>query len=278
MDANQLYEQIRAKKSFLCVGLDTDARKIPLSLTSKHDAIFQFNKAIIDVTADLCVAYKPNMAFYEVYGARGWEALAHTVQYLREHHPEIMIIADAKRGDISNTAAMYAQSMFDSMDFDAVTVAPYMGRDAVQPFLEYQGRWAVLLAATSNESWNDFQTLEVESPLGGKRQLFEEVLERSKHWGHEGNMMYVVGATHASMLERVRKIVPEHFLLIPGVGHQGGSLDEVVKYGMNRRCGLLVNSARGILYADNSAHFAKAARTKALELQQQMARHLEQLG
>lgn len=280
MDANQLYQQIRAKKSFLCVGLDTDVRKIPLSLTSKskHDAVFEFNKAIIDATADLCVAYKPNMAFYEVNGARGWDSLAHTVQYLREHHPEIMIIADAKRGDISNTASMYAKSMFDSMDFDAVTIAPYMGRDAVQPFLEYQGRWAVLLAVTSNESWNDFQTLDIQSPHGDKRQLFEEVLERSKHWGHEGNMMYVVGATHASMLQRVRQIVPEHFLLIPGVGHQGGSLDDVVKYGMNRRCGLLVNSARGILYADGSARFAEAARAKALELQQQMARHLEQLG
>ena len=280
MDANQLYQQIRAKKSFLCVGLDTDVRKIPLSLTStgKHDAVFEFNKAIIDATADLCVAYKPNMAFYEVNGARGWDSLAHTVQYLREHHPEIMIIADAKRGDISNTASMYAKSMFDSMDFDAVTIAPYMGRDAVQPFLEYQGRWAVLLAVTSNESWNDFQTLDIQSPHGDKRQLFEEVLERSKHWGHEGNMMYVVGATHASMLQRVRQIVPEHFLLIPGVGHQGGSLDDVVKYGMNRRCGLLVNSARGILYADGSARFAEAARAKALELQQQMAQHLEQLG
>ncbi len=280
MDANQLYQQIRAKKSFLCVGLDTDVRKIPLSLTSKgkHDAVFEFNKAIIDATADLCVAYKPNMAFYEVNGARGWDSLAHTVQYLREHHPEIMIIADAKRGDISNTASMYAKSMFDSMDFDAVTIAPYMGRDAVQPFLEYQGRWAVLLAVTSNESWNDFQTLDIQSAHGDKRQLFEEVLERSKHWGHEGNMMYVVGATHASMLQRVRQIVPEHFLLIPGVGHQGGSLDDVVKYGMNRRCGLLVNSARGILYADGSARFAEAARAKALELQQQMAQHLEQLG
>lgn len=275
MDSNQLYEQIRSKRSFLCVGLDTDVRKIPLALTGKHDAIYEFNKAIIDATADLCVAYKPNMAFYEVHGARGWESLARTVQYLREHHPEIMIIADAKRGDISNTASMYAKSMFEAMDFDAVTVAPYMGRDAVQPFLEYAGRWAVLLAVTSNESWNDFQTLSVQSNYGGQRQLFEEVLERSKHWGHEGNIMYVVGATHATMLQRVREIVPEHFLLIPGVGHQGGSLDEVVKYGMNRRCGLLVNSARGILYADNSAHFAKAARAKALELQQQMAHHLE---
>lgn len=277
MDANHLFEQIKQKKSFLCVGLDTDQRKLPMSLSSKHDPIFEFNKAIIDATADLCVAYKPNMAFYEVYGARGWESLAHTVQYLREHHPEILIMADAKRGDISNTAAMYAKSLFGSMDFDAVTVAPYMGRDAVQPFLDYVGRWVVLLAVTSNESYEDFQTLEIQAQGGVKRQLFEEVLERSKHWGHEGNMMYVVGATHASMLARVRAIVPEHFLLIPGVGHQGGSLDEVVHYGMNRRCGLLVNSARGILYADNGVHFATAAREKAKELQRQMAEHLRKM-
>ena len=278
MDANHLYEQIVKKQSFLCVGLDTDLRKIPVSLSGKHDPMYEFNKAIIDATADRCVAYKPNMAFYEVNGARGWESLARTVQYLREHHPEIMIIADAKRGDISNTASMYAKSMFASMDFDAVTIAPYMGRDAVQPFLEYVGRWVVLLAVTSNESYEDFQTLQVNSPHGEQRQLFEEVLERSRHWGHEGNMMYVVGATHASMLKRVRAIVPEHFLLIPGVGHQGGSLDEVVQYGMNRRCGLLVNSARGILYADSGSHFATAAREKAKELQQQMAKHLEKLS
>lgn len=277
MDANYLYQQIRKKQSFLCIGLDTDVRKIPLSLAGKLDPIYEFNKAIIDATADLCVAYKPNMAFYEVHGARGWESLAHTVQYLREHHPDILIIADAKRGDISNTAAMYAQSMFEAMDFDAVTIAPYMGRDAIQPFLEYANRWVVLLAVTSNESYNDFQTLPVEGKEGVHRKLFEEVLERSKHWGHEGNMMYVVGATHAEMLTQVRAIVPEHFLLIPGVGHQGGSLEEVVKYGMNRRCGLLVNSSRGILYADNGIKFATAARQKAQELQLQMAQHLETL-
>lgn len=276
MDSNQLFAQIQERRSFLCVGLDTDVRRLPDALAGKRDPIFEFNRAIIDATADFCVAYKPNMAFYEVHGTLGWESLAKTIQYIRQRYPEKLVIADAKRGDISNTAAMYARSVFKGLDCDAVTIAPYMGRDAVQPFLDYEGRWAILLALTSNESYSDFQTLGVVEHAG--RQLFEVVLEKSRHWGHEGNMMYVVGATRADLLQRVRRIVPHHFLLIPGVGQQGGSLEEVAQHGMNSRCGLLVNSSRSILYADGSHQFARTARDKAQELQLVMERLLQERG
>lgn len=273
MDVNALFSEIKSLKSFLCVGLDTDLRRIPDCLSGKKDPIFEFNRAIIDATADFCVAFKPNMAFYEVHGTQGWESLAKTVRYIRDKYPNKFIIADAKRGDITNTAAMYARSVFHGLGCDAVTIAPYMGYDAIQPFLEYEGRWAILLALTSNASYDDFQTL----PVGNKpnqRMLFEEILERSRHWGHDGNMMYVVGATRAEMLQKVRRIVPDHFLLIPGVGQQGGNLADVVEHGINRRCGLLVNSSRGIIYADSSQRFAKAARERAFQLQQEMETHL----
>lgn len=276
MTSQDLVDQIRAKRSFLCVGLDTDITKLPDSIAGRREAIFEFNKAIVDATADLCVAYKPNLAFYEAIGARGWEQLDKTVKYIREKYPRILTIADAKRGDISNTAALYARSIFQHLGFDAVTVAPYMGRDAVQPFLDYKGKWAIVLALTSNSSYDEFQLL----PIAGTppRPLYEEVVRRSRQWGHEGNMMYVVGATRAEMLKEIRKLAPDHFLLMPGVGQQGGSLAEVVKHGMNRQCGLLVNSARGIIYADRGPRFAQAAREKALELQKEMEGYLREAG
>lgn len=275
MTYQQLQETIVRKRSFLCVGLDTELRKLPLSLASSRDAVFRFNCAIIDATADLAIAFKPNLAFYEVQGWQGWQDLARTVDYIKKHYPDVLTIADGKRGDIANTASMYAQSLFASMGFDAVTVVPYMGRDAVQPFLEYQDRWAILLAATSNESGREFQML----PIGdGASVLFEKVLQISRHWGHEGNMMYVVGATHPELLRRVRKIVPRHFLLVPGVGQQGGDLSEVIKYGMADNCGLIVNSSRGILYASSGPDYAQAARAKALGMQQVMAQALQARG
>lgn len=275
VDAKQLFAHIQERRSFLCVGLDTDIKRIPDCLAGKRDPIFEFNKAIIDATADLCVAYKPNLAFYESLGARGWESLANTVRYIRDRYPKHLTIADAKRGDIASTAAMYARSIFQHLGFDAVTIAPYMGRDAVQPFLEYEGRWTILLALTSNDSHADFQLLP--TTVGGEEApLYKRVIERSRTWGHDGNMMYVVGATRAEMLSEIRKLLPEHFLLVPGVGHQGGSLDEVVAHGMNHRCGLLINSARGILYADSSSRFAEVARERAQALQTSMAQHLEQ--
>ena len=249
MNREELFENIKRKKSFLCVGLDTDVNKIPEFLFDQEgelDPIFEFNKAIIDATADLCVAYKPNIAFYESLGVQGWDVLERTVEYIRSNYPDQFIIADAKRGDIGNTSAMYARTFFGAMDFDSVTVAPYMGEDSVSPFLTYEGKWVTLLALTSNKGAFDFQFMEDKE--SGER-LFEKVLNVSKNWGNEDNMMYVVGATKAEMLSDIRKIIPNHFLLVPGIGAQGGSLEEVVKYGMNDQCGLLVNSSRAILYA-----------------------------
>lgn len=267
MDKQQLIQNIRAKKSYLCVGLDTDLKKIPQHLLAEEDPIFAFNKAIIDATAQYCVAYKPNLAFYECFGLKGWQALEKTVHYIKEHYPEQFIIADAKRGDIGNTSAMYARALFEEMDVDALTVAPYMGEDSVTPFLQYKDKWVILLALTSNKGSHDFQLSE---DMDGER-LFEKVLRRSQQWAGDDQMMYVVGATQGRLFEDIRKIVPNHFLLVPGVGAQGGSLEEVCKYGMTADCGLLVNSSRGIIYADTTERFAEVAGEKAHELQQQMA-------
>ena len=263
----QLVNQIRAKKSFLCVGLDTDLKKIPQHLLAEDDPIFAFNKAIIDATAPYCVAYKPNLAFYECFGVKGWMAFEKTIKYIRENYPEQFIIADAKRGDIGNTSAMYARAFFEDLDVDALTVAPYMGEDSVAPFLTHEGKWVILLALTSNKGSYDFQLTKDDR---GDR-LFERVLDISQLWGDKTQMMYVVGATQGSLLAEVRKHVPTHFLLVPGVGAQGGSLEEVCKYGMTRDCGLIVNSSRGIIYADSTERFAEVAGEKARELQQQMA-------
>ncbi|HCY00803.1 MAG TPA: orotidine-5'-phosphate decarboxylase [Bacteroidales bacterium] len=267
MNSNELFEQIKQKRSFLCVGLDTDLGRIPEILLSKEDPIFEFNKAIIDATADYAVAYKANLAFYEINGASGWNSLQKTIKYIRTNHPKIFTIADAKRGDIANTSRMYARAFYQHLDFHAITLSPYMGQDTVDPFLTFDKKWVILLALTSNTSFDDFQ---METNSETKRSLYETVIEKSMHWGTENNMMYVVGATRAKMLEDVRKIIPDHFLLVPGVGEQGGSLADVAKYGMNKQCGLLVNSSRGILYADNSMRFADAARAKAMQLQKQM--------
>lgn len=271
MNKQQLFETIQQRKSFLCVGLDSDIRKLPQHLIEREeDPVFAFNKAIIDATADLCVAYKPNLAFYECDGLKGWQSYERTISYLRQRCPNHLIIADAKRGDIGNTSQMYARSFFEEQDVDALTVAPYMGEDSVKPFLGYDGKWVVLLALTSNKGSLDFQLTEDKE---GQR-LFEKVLRTSLQWGNDENMMYVVGATRGSLFEDVRAIVPDHFLLVPGVGAQGGSLEEVCRYGMNSQCGLLVNSSRGIIFADSSEHFAEVAHNKAFELQQQMEAEL----
>lgn len=267
MDSHELFEQIKQKRSFLSVGLDTDLNRIPEILLSKEDPIFEFNKAIIDATADYAIAYKANLAFYEINGASGWNSLQKTIKYIRTNHPNIFTIADAKRGDIANTSRMYARAFYQHLDFHAITLSPYMGQDTVDPFLTFEKKWVILLALTSNTSFDDFQ-MEINSE--NKKMLYETVIEKSMHWGTENNMMYVVGATRAKMLEDVRKIVPHHFLLVPGVGEQGGSLADVAKYGMNNQCGLLVNSSRGILYSDNSMRFADAAGAKAMLLQRQM--------
>ncbi|MDE5424287.1 orotidine-5'-phosphate decarboxylase [Ancylomarina sp. DW003] len=266
MNYQALFEQIKLKKSFLCVGLDTDEKKIPEHLLKEEDPIFEFNKAIVDATAHLVVAYKPNIAFYECKGAKGWLSLEKTVCYIKENYPEIFLIADAKRGDIGNTSKMYASAFLENMPFDSITVAPYMGEDSVTPFLSYKDKWVILLALTSNKGAFDFQFFQE-----GEQKLFEKVLEKSQDWGSHDNMMYVVGATKAEMLSDIRKIAPNHFLLVPGVGAQGGSLQEVAKYGMNDHCGLLVNSSRGIIYADSTPNFADVAREKTLELQEEMA-------
>ncbi|MCC8188126.1 MAG: orotidine-5'-phosphate decarboxylase [Bacteroides sp.] len=271
MNKQQLIENIKRKRSFLCVGLDTDLKKIPLHLLKEEDPIFAFNKAIIDATADLCIAYKPNLAFYESMGVKGWIAFEKTVKYLRETYPDQFIIADAKRGDIGNTSEMYARSFFDELDIDSVTVAPYMGEDSVKPFLIYPDKWVILLALTSNKGSQDFQRI---ADANGER-LFEKVLRKSQEWAGDEQMMYVVGATQGRAFEEIRRIVPEHFLLVPGVGAQGGSLAEVCKYGMNRTCGLIVNSSRAILYADNSERFAEAAREEAAKVQQEMEQELK---
>jgi orotidine-5'-phosphate decarboxylase len=266
MNRQELIEQIRQKKSFLCVGLDTDIKKIPEHLLADEDPIFAFNKAIIDATAPYCVAYKPNLAFYESNGVKGWISFEKTIDYLNKNYPDHFIIADAKRGDIGNTSAMYARTFFEEMDIDSLTVAPYMGEDSVSPFLAYEGKWVILLALTSNKGSHDFQL--TEDPEG--ERLFEKVLRKSQQWGDKDNMMYVVGATQGRMFEDIRKIVPDHFLLVPGVGAQGGSLEEVCKYGMNADCGLIVNSSRAIIYADKTERFAEVAAEEAKKVQQQM--------
>lgn len=273
MTRQQLIDQIFEKKTFLCVGLDTDTKKIPQHLLSEEDPIFAFNKQIIDATAPYCVSYKPNLAFYEAFGVKGMVAFEKTVKYLQDYYPNHFIIADAKRGDIGNTSAMYARTFFEEYDIDALTVAPYMGEDSVTPFLGYENKWVVLLALTSNKGSHDFQ---LTADNNGMR-LFEKVLTTSQQWGDKNNMMYVVGATQGEMFVDVRKIVPDHFLLVPGVGAQGGSLSEVCKYAMTKECGLLVNSSRGIIYAASDEHFAEAAEQKAKELQEQMAAELAKI-
>lgn len=274
MDKKQLFENIKAKKSFLCVGLDTDIKKIPQHLLKEEDPIFSFNKAIIDATAPYCIAYKPNLAFYESMGVKGWISFEKTIKYLNENYPNHFIIADAKRGDIGNTSAMYARTFFEEMNIDSVTVAPYMGEDSVSPFLTYPNKWVILLALTSNKGSHDFQ---LTADSNGER-LFEKVLRLSQNWGNDENMMYVVGATQGKMFEDIRKVAPNHFLLVPGIGAQGGSLEEVCKYGMNSTCGLIVNSSRAIIYADSTENFAKVAAEKAKEVQQQMEAELAKAG
>ena len=271
MNRQELISKIKQKKSFLCVGLDTDIKKIPAHLLELEDPIFEFNKKIIDATKDLCVAYKPNIAFYESMGVSGWNALQKTLDYISN---DIFTIADAKRGDIGNTSNMYARTFFENMNFDAVTVAPYMGVDSVAPFLEFENKWAIVLSLTSNKGGLDFQKIEDKN---GK-QLFEQVLETSQTWGTDENMMYVVGATRAEQLSEIREIIPNHFLLVPGVGAQGGNLKDVAKYGMNSDCGLLVNSSRGIIYAGDGSDFAEKARIEAQKLQQEMAAILIEAG
>lgn len=266
MNREQLFEQIRQKRSFLCIGLDTDLLKIPSFLRETSDPLFTFNKEIVDATHDLCVAYKPNLAFYESLGVTGWTSLEKTVSYIRQKYPEQFIIADAKRGDIGNTSHLYARAFFDRMDFDAVTVAPYMGEDSVKPFMSYPDRWVILLALTSNKGASDFQFLKNETG----DLLFESVLKISQKWGTTDHMMYVAGATQAQKLEEIRELVPDHFLLVPGVGAQGGSLQEVARYGMNDQCGLLVNSSRAIIYASTGEDFAEKARLAATDLQLEM--------
>lgn len=270
MNRQELIKEIKTKQSFLCVGLDTDLKKVPTFLLQSDDPIFNFNKEIIDATAPYCVAYKPNLAFYEAFGVKGMVAFEETIKYLKENYPHHFIIADAKRGDIGNTSTMYARTFFEEYDIDALTVAPYMGEDSVTPFLTYKDKWVILLALTSNKGSHDFQMIE---NTNGKR-LFEEVLYKSQQWGDCNNMMYVVGATQGRMFEDIRKIVPESFLLVPGVGAQGGSLEEVCKYGMTKDCGLLVNSSRGIIFASNGTDFSTVAAQKAKELQIEMAKQL----
>ena len=274
MNKQQLFENIRRKKSFLCVGLDNDIKKIPQHLLTEEDPIFAFNKAIIDATADLCVAYKPNLAFYESLGLEGWKAFEKTVRYLKENYPDQFIIADAKRGDIGNTSEMYARSFFEHLDIDAVTVAPYMGEDSVKPFLNYEGHWVIVLGLTSNKGSQDFQFT---TDAQGER-LFEKVLRVTQTWATDDQLMFVVGATQGKLFTDVRRIAPDHFLLVPGVGAQGGSLQEVAQYGMNDRCGLLVNSSRGIIYADKSEAFAEAARREAEKISREMETLLAQKG
>lgn len=270
MNREELVSQIKTKKSFLCVGLDVDLNKIPSHLLDEDDPIFAFNKSIIDATAPYCVAYKPNLAFYEAYGIKGLTAFQKTVDYIRGNYPEQFIIADAKRGDIGNTSAMYAKTFFEEYKVDALTVAPYMGEDSVTPFLGYDGKWVIMLALTSNKGSNDFQFT---ADANGER-LFEKVLRKGQQWGNTDNMMYVVGATQGKMFEDIRKVAPNHFLLVPGVGAQGGSLEEVCKYGMIGDCGLLVNSSRGIIYAGKDENFAQCSAEAAKKLQQDMAREL----
>ena len=291
MTRDQLFENIRRKQSFLCVGLDTDLQKVPGHLVDKarrdenFDAIFEFNRAIIDATADYCIAYKPNLAFYEAHGVKGWMAFERTVRYIRRQYPDQFIIADAKRGDIGNTSKLYARTFFEEMDVDAVTVAPYMGEDSVTPFLGYAGKWVILLALTSNKGSQDFQT-QPSPERGAGLRLFEQVILKSQEWemkalpagGSGASLMYVVGATQGSAFADIRRLAPDHFLLVPGIGAQGGSLEEVCKYGWNDHCGLIVNSSRAIIYADNTERFAEVAGEKAREVQRQMADILKAHG
>ncbi len=265
MTTQKLVQQIKHKKSFLCIGLDVDLSKIPQHLLELEDPIFEFNKAIIDATHDLCVSYKPNMAFYEAYGLKGWQSLEKTITYINEKYPEIFTIADAKRGDIGNTSTMYAKAFLEDLDFDSVTVAPYMGKDSVEPFLAFENKHTILLALTSNEGAFDFQTKNVDG-----EELYKVVIETSKRWKNSQNLMYVVGATKVEYFSEIRKIVPDSFLLVPGVGAQGGSLQEVCKYGMNDTIGLLINSSRAIIYAASGEDFAQKAREEALKMQQEM--------
>ena len=273
MNYTGLFEQIKKKRSFLCVGLDSDIAKIPSHLLEAEDPVFEFNKAIIEATAEVTIAYKPNIAFYESRGVKGCESLEKTVQYIRQQYPEIFTIADAKRGDIGNTSQMYAKAFLNTLNFDAITVAPYMGEDSVIPFLQYPDKWVILLALTSNKGAFDFQFREEKGV-----KLYEEVLRKSQEWGDKQNMMYVVGATKAEMLEGIRAIVPDHFLLVPGVGAQGGSLEEVARHGMNAYCGLIVNSSRGIIFADKTEQFAIRAGEEARKLQKEMEILLKEKG
>ena len=266
MERKQLIENIKRKQSFLCVGLDTDLTKIPQHLLKSEDAIFEFNKNIIDATAEYSIAYKPNLAFYECYGVKGWIAFEKTVNYIRKNYPDILIIADAKRGDIGNTSKMYAKCFFEDDLVDALTVAPYMGEDSVTPFLSYEGKWVIVLGLTSNKGSHDFQ---LTTDANGT-PLYETVMRKVSSWGTDENIMFVVGATQGRMFEDIRKIIPTHFLLVPGVGAQGGSLEEVAKYGLTDDCGLIVYSSRGIIYASNGEDYAEVAGEKAKELQQQM--------
>ncbi len=276
LTTKELINQIKIKKSFLCIGLDVDLDKIPKHLLALEDPIFEFNKAIIDATHDLAVAYKPNTAFYEAYGIKGWISLQKTIIYINENHPEIFTIADAKRGDIGNTSSMYAKAFFEDLNFDSVTVAPYMGKDSVEPFLAFENKHTILLALTSNEGAFDFQTLKLPEGSGGN-ELYKQVLETSKTWKNSKNLMYVVGATKAEYFREIRKIVPDSFLLVPGVGAQGGSLSEVCKYGMNDNVGLLINSSRAIIYASTGTDFAEKARGEALKMQEEMEEILFQV-
>ena len=272
MTTQQLIEQIQQKKSFLCIGLDVDLTKIPTHLLGLEDPIFEFNKAIIDATHDLCVSFKPNTAFYEAYGIKGWQSFQKTVNYINRNYPEIFTIADAKRGDIGNTSSMYAKAFFEDFNFDSVTVAPYMGKDSVEPFLAFENKHTILLALTSNEGAFDFQTKNIEG-----KELYKVVIETSKSWRNAENLMYVVGATKAEYFTEIRKIIPDSFLLVPGVGAQGGSLQEVCKYGMSETIGLLINSSRGIIYASHGVDFAEKAREEALKMQVEMQAILNNL-
>ncbi|MEQ9404742.1 MAG: orotidine-5'-phosphate decarboxylase [Cyclobacteriaceae bacterium] len=267
----QLFDKIRDKESFLCIGLDTDIKKIPKHLLKEEDPVFSFNKQIIDATHESAIAYKPNVAFYEALGSKGWESLAKTVEYIPDN---IFTIADAKRADIGNTSTMYARAFFENMNFDSITVSPYMGADSIKPFFEFDRKWVIILAATSNEGSFDFQHLLVED---GSESLHERVIRKSKEWGNKNNTMYVVGATRVESLVNIRRLIPDHFLLIPGVGAQGGDLATVCKFGMNKQCGLLVNSSRGIIYADDSKDFAKTAANESKKLQVQMAEQLQKM-
>lgn len=273
MTTQELVAQIHKKQSFLCIGLDTDLEKIPAFLLEEEDPIFSFNKAIIDATHELCVAYKPNIAFYEAYGVQGWSALRKTIKYLNNNYPDIFTIADAKRGDIGNTSTRYAKAFFEDLNFDSITIAPYMGRDSVEPFLAFENKHTILLALTSNDGAFDFQTKKIEG-----KELYKEVLSVSTTYKGAENLMYVVGATKAEYLKEIRKIVPESFLLVPGVGAQGGSLKDVCEHGMTKNIGLLINSSRGIIYASDQENFADAAKVKAKELQQEMKKELERLN